>query len=77
MGWVRGKLGGPCALFVLHSDQRHSDGSGARKFSPPNKAWRESISTLRLTALRETDSLRQGRCSAIVPRATGLRLTVI
>src|SRR5256884_7594598 len=34
MGWVRGKLGGPYALFVHHSGQRHSDGSHARKFSP-------------------------------------------
>src|SRR6266567_2769058 len=34
MGWVRGKLGGPYALFVHHSRQRHSDGSHARKFSP-------------------------------------------
>ena len=29
------------------------------------------------TKSTKTDSLRQGRCSAIVPRATGLRLTVI
>src|SRR5579859_57157 len=34
MGWVRGKLGGPCALFDHHSGQRHSDGSHARKFNP-------------------------------------------
>ena len=59
MGWVRGKLGGPYALFVHHSGQRHIDGSHARKFSPlrrslncslapPNEAWRESFSTVRL-----------------------------
>jgi hypothetical protein len=29
-----GKLGVPCALFVNHSGQRHSDGARARKFSP-------------------------------------------
>ena len=30
-----------------------------------------------ITKSTKTDSLRQDRCSAMVPRATGLRLTVI
>ena len=58
MGRVRGKLGGPYALFVHHSDQRHSDGSHGRKFSPlrrslncscpPHRACVRTFQTIRL-----------------------------
>jgi hypothetical protein len=59
-----GKTGGPYALFVHHSGQKYSVdnmlGSSVRfavsqRLScPPNKAWRESISTLRLKGIQGT-----------------------
>ena len=88
MGWVRGKLGGPCALFVHHSGHKDAGAdleveldfgrgvSGAVEteiLHAPALDSREA----HFTKSTKTDSLRQGRCSAIVPRATGLRLTVI
>jgi len=59
MRWVRGKLGGPCALLVHHSGQRQIDGHALRSSvcsgvlaTAVLPAWCERISTLRLTASR-------------------------
>ena len=81
-----GKLGGPCALFVHHPGHKDAGAdleveldfgrvSGAVEteiLHAPALDSREA----HITTSTKTDSLKQGKCSVIISRATGLRLTL-
>ena len=58
-----GKLGQWSASGVVHTETLHA----------PELDSREA----HITTSTKTDSLKQGKCSVIVPHATGLRVTVI
>src|SRR6266704_2995699 len=68
MGWVRGKLGGPYALFVHHSGQRHSDGSHARKFSPLRRSLNCSQQTTIFCVLEKKHLLTGIRAASSSPQ---------
>ena len=68
MGWVRVKLGGPYALFVHHSGQRHSDGSHARKFSPLRRSLNCSQQTTIFCVLEKKHLLTGIRAASSSPQ---------
>src|SRR5947208_3058197 len=68
MGWVRGKLGGPYALFVHHSGQRHGDGSHARKFSPLRRSLNCSQQTTIFCVLEKKHLLTGIRAASSSPQ---------
>src|SRR5947208_15925842 len=68
MGWVRGKLGGPYALFVHHSGQRHGDGSHARKFSPLRRSLNCSQQTTIFCVLEKFHLLTGIRAASASPQ---------
>ncbi len=82
-----GKLGGPCALFVHHSGHKDAgadleveldfgrDVSGAVETEILHALAPDSREA-HITTSTKTDSLKQGKCSVIISRAAGLRLTL-
>src|SRR5260370_25376323 len=86
-GLVRGKLGGPYALFVHHFGHKDAGAdleveldfgrgvSGAVETEILHAPARDRRQA-RITTYTNTDTLNQGKCSVIASRATGLRLTL-
>ena len=84
---MRGKLGGPYALFVHHFGHKDAGAdleveldfgrgvSGAVETEILRAPALDSRETY-ITTSTKTDSLKQGKCSVTVPHATGLRATL-